>query len=158
MVRMRSPVRIWLSAPKEKRPLMGALLFSSSWVISNWRPLMRSILQSPGRACGPVRQFESGYLRRRKLHIACDDFFILRIKSHLALVPLLLLSKSKPHGRSGPRRQLRPSAVLSFDFVGGRWREARIALPPPLVFPPEIWYFILVRKTLSIPYRRVEQP
>ena len=31
--------------------------------------------------------------RRRKLHIACDDFFMLRIKSHLALIPLLLLSK-----------------------------------------------------------------
>ena len=38
-----------------------------------------------------------GYLpRRRKLHIACDDFFMLRSKSHLALIPLLLLSESNP--------------------------------------------------------------
>ena len=34
--------------------------------------------------------------RRRKLHIACDDFFMLRIKSHLALAPLLLLPDSNP--------------------------------------------------------------
>ena len=43
---------------------------------------------------------------------------MLRIKSRLALVPLLRLSKSKPHGRYGPRRQLRPSAMPGFDFVG----------------------------------------
>ena len=34
--------------------------------------------------------------RRRKLRIACDDFFMLRIKSHLALAPLLLLPDSNP--------------------------------------------------------------
>ena len=43
---------------------------------------------------------------------------MLRIKIRLALVPLLLLSKSKPPGRYGPRRQLRPSAMPGFDFVG----------------------------------------
>ena len=69
------------------------------------------------RACPPVRIWLS---RRRKLHIACDDFFLLRIKSRLALIPLLLLSKSKPHGRCAPRRQLRRCAVPGFDFVGTR--------------------------------------
>jgi hypothetical protein len=34
--------------------------------------------------------------RRRKLYIACDDFFMPCIKSHLALITLLLLSKSDP--------------------------------------------------------------
>ena len=29
--------------------------------------------------------------RRRKLHIACDDFFMLRMKTHPARIPLLLL-------------------------------------------------------------------
>ena len=55
--------------------------------------------------------------------------FMLRIKSHLALVPLLLLSKSKPHGRFMPRRQLRHFAVLGFDFVGdaGQRRSLRTA-------------------------------
>jgi len=36
--------------------------------------------------------------RRRKLHIACGDFLMLRIKSRLALAPLLLLS-AKSHAR-----------------------------------------------------------
>ena len=45
---------------------------------------------------------------------------MLRIKSRLALVPLLRLSKSKPHGRYGPRRQLRPSAMPGFVFAGTR--------------------------------------
>ena len=46
--------------------------------------------------------------------------FMLRIKIRLALVPLLRLSKSKPHGRYGPRRQLRPSAMPGFVFAGTR--------------------------------------
>ena len=52
--------------------------------------------------------------------------FMLCIKSHLALISLLLLSKSKPHGHSGPRQRLRPSVVLGFDFV-----LAAPRLPPP---------------------------
>ena len=44
-------------------------------------------------------------------------FLCFAVKSHLSLISSLLLSKAKPHGRSMPRRQLRHSAVLSFDFV-----------------------------------------
>ena len=40
--------------------------------------------------------FGRTYTSRRKLHIACDDFFMLRIKSHLALISLLLLSAKSP--------------------------------------------------------------
>ena len=61
--------------------------------------------------------------RRRGLHIVRDDFFMLRSKSHLSLIPSLLLSKTKPHGRFMPRRQLRPSAVLGFVF--GRTGQIR---------------------------------
>ncbi len=43
-------------------------------------------------------------------------FLCCASKSHLALTPLLLLSKTKPHGRFMPRRQLRHYAVLGFVF------------------------------------------
>ncbi len=45
--------------------------------------------------------------------------FLLRIKSHLALVPLLLLSKSKPH--FPPRASSTTSALrcAGFDFAEG---------------------------------------
>ena len=41
--------------------------------------------------------------RRRGLHIVRDDFFMLRGKSHLSLIPSLLLPKTKP--RPGPPRR-----------------------------------------------------
>ena len=71
--------------------------------------------RDPGRPAGRLR-FSPSPPRRRGLHIVRDDFF-LRIKSHLSLIPSLLLSKAKPHGRSMPRRQLRLSAVPGFAFV-----------------------------------------
>ena len=43
--------------------------------------------------------------------------FLFQSKRRLSFTPSLLLSKSKPHGRFMPRRQLRHSAVLGFDFV-----------------------------------------
>ena len=43
--------------------------------------------------------------------------FLFQSQRRLSFTPSLLLSKSKPHGRFVPRRQLRHSAVLGFDFV-----------------------------------------
>ncbi|MBR0208359.1 MAG: hypothetical protein IJQ43_05645, partial [Oscillospiraceae bacterium] len=44
-------------------------------------------------------------------------FLCCASKSHLALALLLLLSKTKPHGRFMPRRQLRHYAVRGFVFA-----------------------------------------
>ena len=44
----------------------------------------------------PLVQVQSLGPRRRKLHIACGDFFMPCIKKRLALISLLLLSKPDP--------------------------------------------------------------
>ena len=51
-------------------------------------------------------------------------------KSHLSLISSLLLSKTKPHGRFKPRRQLRLFAVLGFVFVGRSFRARRLRFSP----------------------------
>ena len=119
MVRMRSPVRIWLSAPKRQHPHRGVLSFSSSvgFELATSRAERVTINGQPRKGLPAssnlaISSSQAAHRLRR--------LFMLRIKSRLALVPLLLLSKSKPHGRCAPRRQLRRCAVPGFDFVGTR--------------------------------------
>ncbi len=130
LVRMRSPVRIWLSAPKKQSPRRGGCFFrvgrfragdltrgarynkraakpsaSSNLAISSKKTapqqgrclfafevgirtgdLKREAFYNKTnsiavRCCSPVRIWLS---RRRKLHIACDDFFAPHQKSSRA--------------------------------------------------------------------------
>ncbi len=117
MVRMRSPVRIWLSAPKEKRPPDGgASLFK--FIVKF------ELATSNAKHFSIIGQGEALSAGSNLAIFVGDHSARLekgsRISGRLFLIcaPCLLLSKSKPHGRFGPRRQLRPSAVLGFDFVG----------------------------------------
>ena len=80
MVRMRSPVRIWLSAPKKQRPHRGLCFFR----VGRYRTgdlkceaFYNKTNSIAVRCCPPVRIRLS---RRRKLHIACDDFFCFASK------------------------------------------------------------------------------
>ena len=76
---------------------------------------------------GPEGQ---GFESLTACHVVADyvsfaTAFSFSKKRRLSFTPSLLLSKSKPHGRSTPRLQLRYSAVLGFDFV---WENGIIRL------------------------------
>ena len=105
-----SPVRIWLSAPKRQHPIRGAVFLHLRLVFELATSNAKHFSIKPNGAavqrCSPVRIWLS---RRRKLHIACDDFLCFASKSHLALVPLLLLLKIKT---ARPLRALSTTSAL----------------------------------------------
>ncbi len=83
--------------------------------------------------------------------------FLFQSKRHLSLTPSLLLSKSKPHGRFMPRRQLRHSAVLGFDFVIRR-RHARKAYTGTGIPEWGCLFLVLCRKLRKVTKHQRREP
>ena len=170
---MRSPVRIWLSAPKEKRPLMGgASLFASVGIRTG--DLTR-------RARYNKRAGPKGLSASSNLAISSEitphgskRTYAFCARPFLICAPCLLLSKSDPLRWAlillGTRATARvaptkgksrehgvfPAFVLTIVLRGAS--STMKMRPSSLAISPEIWYFILIRRTFFIPYRRVEQP